>query len=63
MGNIIIELIKRYGIWAILASSVAGSTVWVAAHYQAKPGDKVSVIWVWLNIQKANHRQNKLQLI
>ena len=45
MDNIITELMKPYGIWAIVALIVAGTGVWFAVHYQAKPGEKVSIVW------------------
>ena len=53
MNNIITELMRRYGIWAILALSVAGATVWAVAHSQAKPGDKVSILWGMVEYTKS----------
>jgi len=43
--NLIAELTKRFGLWAILALILAGALVWVIAHSQAKPGEKVSILW------------------
>jgi hypothetical protein len=59
MDNIIIELMKRYGIWAILALSVTGATVWFVAHSQAKPGDKVSILWGMVEYTKSKSQTER----
>ena len=59
MNNIITELIKRYGIWAILALALAGTTIWVVAHSQAKPGDKVSILWGMVEYTKSKSQTER----
>ncbi len=53
MDNIITELMRRYGIWAILALLVVGTTVWFVAHYQAEPGDELSILWGMVEYTKS----------
>ncbi|MEA2083449.1 MAG: hypothetical protein U9O82_04240 [Thermodesulfobacteriota bacterium] len=45
MRNLIDDLTKRFGLWAILVLLLLGALVWVIAHSQAKPGEKVSILW------------------
>lgn len=49
MENLIIVLIKRFGIrimWVLmLVIMMAGGLVWGIAHFNAKAGEKVSVLW------------------
>lgn len=53
MDNIMTELMRRYGMWVIPALLVAGATVWFVAHYQAEPGDEVSILWGMVEYTKS----------
>jgi hypothetical protein len=59
MDNIVTELLKRYGTWAILALVITGATVWAVAHYQAKPGNKVSILWGMVEYTKSKTKTEK----
>jgi len=59
LDNIFTELLRRYGIWAIVALLVTGSTVWFVAHYQAQPGGKVSIIWGMVEYTKSESQAKR----
>ena len=45
MSDVILELLKIYGPWAVVAVVVIMGAVWTITHWAAKPGERVSVIW------------------
>lgn len=45
MSDFVAEVLKRYGVVAILIALVAACAVWGLAHTVAAPGSEVSVLW------------------
>ena len=48
MKDLFNELIRVFGRWVILALILLGVLVWIIAHLNAEPGQKVSILWLTL---------------
>lgn len=42
-----------------MALALAGTTIWVVAHSQAKPGDKVSILWGMVEYTKSKSQTER----
>lgn len=61
MEKLIIELIKRFGLWIMLVLMLAGGLVWGIAHFNAKAGEKVSVLWGMVEYYKGELPQKPVE--
>lgn len=60
MRDLIAELIKRFGVWVILGLFLAGTLVWGIAHFNAKPGEKISILWGMVEYMKGESQPTRL---
>jgi len=52
MGELIAELIKRFGILILLLLLLVGALAWYITHLKAEPGERVSVFWGMVEYKK-----------
>ena len=59
MKEIILELLRKYGVFALLATPATfGIIVWLFAHVFAEPGTEVTVLWGMVKYTKGPEAQD-----
>ena len=59
MSNLFVELFKKYGLWLIISILVASSLIWILAHFTAKQGTNVSVLWGLVEYTKQDNKSTQ----
>jgi hypothetical protein len=61
MQDLITELIRRWP-WVIVASILMAVSVWLIAHLNAEPGEKISVLWGMVEYTEGKSRLESIAL-
>lgn len=59
MSDILSDILKKYGIKAIVFATVFAISVWALAHFAAAPGTEVSVLWGLVRYTKSLDKETE----